>query len=66
MNTEHLTNDELLAHRANAYTTGCRAAGHHKAERNRQLLAQYDEEIARRGLTVDPSQKGTFNGPGAY
>lgn len=66
INPKELTNEELLKHRANAYTTHCLAGGHTKAEVNKAFVAEYDKELKARGITPPPDTDGEFNGPGSF
>jgi hypothetical protein len=62
-----VSDDELRAYRANAYTTGCLCGGHNKAYRNECAVEEYDRELLARGLPpVRNGTKGAFNGPGAH
>jgi len=61
-----LTDSNLLTHYTNARYTGMTCGGHSKGNWNEVYAKKYLAEITKRGLDVDNSLDGEFNGPGAY
>jgi hypothetical protein len=61
-----LTNEDLQTYRANARHTEAVCGGHDKARWNGIYVRNYDAEAERRGLEIDKSIEGKFNGAGSY
>tara|TARA_Y100000590_G_scaffold226581_2_gene255916 strand:- start:316 stop:519 length:204 start_codon:yes stop_codon:yes gene_type:complete len=61
-----LSDKDLIQYKANAKTTGMECLGHTKSASNKNLVEQYDEEIARRNLLYPDDIKGVFNGKGSW
>ena len=64
-NLDKLKTADLMQRRANAYHTYSMCTGHTKSAMNDALVIKYDAEIERRGLLVNKTIKGVFNGPGS-
>jgi len=62
---EDIPTAQLVTFHANARHTGCTAGGHGKGNRNQALANEYAEELSRRGVTVEITGEGIFNGPGS-
>ena len=60
-----LSNADLQQFRANADVT-CGCLGHNKGEHNENLRRLYAEVLGDRGIQVDDTMKGVFNGEGSY
>jgi len=58
------TEPQLQEWLANARAT-CSCIGHWKGERNRYAVEEYTAELRLRGVPVDKSIEGTFNGEGS-
>ena len=57
---------ELQQYRANADKTCSQALGHTKGQMNEVNRAYCDDELGVRGLEVDESVDGIFNGEGSW
>ena len=57
---------KLQQYWANAWATSCRASGHTKANRNSGIASDYARELTRRGVVLDTSIEGVFNGAGSW
>ena len=61
---EDYATERLQQYRANAFTTQVMSIGHGKGERNSALVRLFKSELERRGVDVDESIEGKFNGEG--
>ena len=61
-----LKDDQLQQCRANAKSTAGGCIGHFKGEQNERLVKSYEKEIIMRGLDVDISVEGQYNGEGSW
>lgn len=61
---EDYTTERLQQYRANAHTTEVMSIGHGKGGRNSALVRLFESELERRGVDVDESIEGKFNGEG--
>lgn len=57
---------ELLQYYSNAHITYLRAMGHTKSNKNEMAREAYKSEILKRGLDLDATPKGIFNGDGSW
>ena len=57
---------ELQQYNANAWITHVQALGHTKANRNHGVAVDYARELTRRGVVLDTSIEGVFNGEGSW
>jgi hypothetical protein len=62
----NLSDSELQQRRANAYVTAATCIGHGKTHWNTARVEEFDAELKRRGIDIDTSIEGRFNGPGSY
>jgi len=60
-----LSNADLQQFRANADVT-CGCLGHFKGDQNSNLRRLYTEVLGDRGIQVDDTIKGVFNGEGSF
>jgi hypothetical protein len=60
-----LSDADLQQFRANADVT-CGCLGHFKGDQNKNLRRLYTEVLEDRGIQVDDTIKGVFNGEGSY
>jgi len=60
-----LSDADLQQFRANADAT-CSCLGHYKGEQNENLERLYTEVLSDRGIQVDDTIKGAFNGEGSF
>ena len=60
-----LSDADLQQFRANADVT-CGCLGHNKADHNKNLRRLYTEVLGDRGIQVDDTIKGVFNGEGSF
>ena len=60
-----LSNADLQQFRANADVT-CGCLGHFKGDQNKNLRRLYTEVLEDRGIQIDDTIKGVFNGEGSY
>ena len=63
---QKLSDEELQQYRANTHTTGCMALDHMKGDMNGVRRNRCDDELKSRGLEIDKSIKGIFNGKGSW
>ena len=61
-----LSTAELQQYCANASITSNQASGHTKARRNSGVTSDYARELTRRGVVLDTSIEGVFNGEGSW
>jgi len=62
----NLSDSELQQRRANAYVTAATCIGHGKTHWNTARVEEFEAELKRRGIDIDTSIEGQFNGPGSY
>jgi len=60
-----LSDADLQQFRANADVT-CGCLGHNKGDHNKNLRRLYTEVLGDRGIQVDDTIKGVFNGEGSF
>tara|TARA_R100001443_G_scaffold63069_1_gene72965 strand:+ start:251 stop:487 length:237 start_codon:yes stop_codon:yes gene_type:complete len=60
-----LPTSKIQEYRANAYATFCDCLGHNKASNNEIRVMQYESELSKRGIEIDKSIIGKFNGSGS-
>ena len=61
-----LSDSDLQQRRANARVTAANSLGHGKAHWNTARVEEFETELKRRGIDIDTSIEGWFNGPGSY
>jgi len=62
----NLSDSELQQRRANASVTAANSLGHGKVILNVVRVEAFETELKRRGIDIDTSIEGRFNGPGSY
>ncbi len=65
---EDLSTDTIIQWWMNAEAT-CSCLGHFKAEQNRFFSRKYEEELSKRGVSIEglyDKDKASFNGDGSY
>jgi len=64
--TKVLSDKDLIQYKANAEITGMECLSHTKSVSNKNLVEQYNEEIARRNLIYPDDMEGVYNGKGSW
>jgi hypothetical protein len=62
----NFSDSELQQRRANASVTAANCLGHGKTILNVVRVEAFETELKRRGIDIDTSIEGQFNGPGSY
>ena len=65
-NITMLSDSELQQRRANASVTAANCLGHGKTILNVVRVEEFETELKRRGIDIDTSIEGQFNGLGSY
>tara|TARA_R110002012_G_scaffold234787_1_gene408404 strand:+ start:174 stop:455 length:282 start_codon:yes stop_codon:yes gene_type:complete len=65
-NITNLSDSDLQQRRANARVTAANSLGHGKSHWNTVRVEEFEVELKRRGIDIDTSIEGQFNGPGSY